>query len=374
MKLTISTSELNKVIGKIQNVISPKPTMPILSNFLLQAYNDELILTATDLSVGIRCRVEAQITEEGATTLPTKTFANLIRELTAPTVQIQTSSNDITTIISGSSRFKINGMSKEEYPHLPDYQNSQSFIIPQATFKDLLFRIAFAISKDDNRYVLTGASLQISQKIMTLIGTDGKRLARSFAPVNIEPSIQCQAVIPIKATDEMIKNLGEEGDAKVYLLQDKIAVEANNTLLVAKLLTGEYPDLSRVIPEKPEFVFTLHRDELITMLRQISLFRTDNNHSVRFSFADGELLLCSNTTEIGEGRVAMPVNYQGPKLEIAFNPAYFLDILRHCKRETVMMGLIDSYNPGVIVDSEELGKSLEATPLFVIMPMRLSEE
>ena len=172
----------------------------------------------------------------------------------------------------------------------------------------------------------------------------------------------------------MIKNLGEEGDAKVYLLQDKIAVEANNTLLVAKLLTGEYPDLSRVIPEKPEFVFTLHRDELITMLRQISLFRTDNNHSVRFSFADGELLLCSNTTEIGEGRVAMPVNYQGPKLEIAFNPAYFLDILRHCKRETVMMGLIDSYNPGVIVDSEELGKSLEATPLFVIMPMRLSEE
>ena len=185
MKLTISTSELNKVIGKIQNVISPKPTMPILSNFLLQAYNDELILTATDLSVGIRCRVEAQITEEGATTLPTKTFANLIRELTAPTVQIQTSSNDITTIISGSSRFKINGMSKEEYPHLPDYQNSQSFIIPQATFKDLLFRIAFAISKDDNRYVLTGASLQISQKIMTLIGTDGKRLARSFAPVNI---------------------------------------------------------------------------------------------------------------------------------------------------------------------------------------------
>ena len=374
MKLTIRTSELNKVIGKIQNVISPKPTMPILSNFLLQAYNDELILTATDLSVGIRCRVEAQITEEGATTLPTKTFANLIRELTAPTVQIQTSSNDITTIISGSSRFKINGMSKEEYPHLPDYQNSQSFIIPQATFKDLLFRIAFAISKDDNRYVLTGASLQISQKIMTLIGTDGKRLARSFAPVNIEPSIQCQAVIPIKATDEMIKNLGEEGDAKVYLLQDKIAVEANNTLLVAKLLTGEYPDLSRVIPEKPEFVFTLHRDELITMLRQISLFRTDNNHSVRFSFADGELLLCSNTTEIGEGRVAMPVNYQGPKLEIAFNPAYFLDILRHCKRETVMMGLIDSYNPGVIVDSEELGKSLEATPLFVIMPMRLSEE
>ena len=374
MKLTISTSELNKVIGKIQNVISPKPTMPILSNFLLQAYNDELILTATDLSVGIRCRVEAQITEEGATTLPTKTFANLIRELTAPTVQIQTSSNDITTIISGSSRFKINGMSKEEYPHLPDYQNSQSFIIPQATFKDLLFRIAFAISKDDNRYVLTGASLQISQKIMTLIGTDGKRLARSFAPVNIEPSIQCQAVIPIKATDEMIKNLGEEGDAKVYLLQDEIAVEANNTLLVAKLLTGEYPDLSRVIPEKPEFVFTLHRDELITMLRQISLFRTDNNHSVRFSFADGELLLCSNTTEIGEGRVAMPVNYQGPKLEIAFNPAYFLDILRHCKRETVMMGLIDSYNPGVIVDSEELGKSLEATPLFVIMPLRLSEE
>ncbi len=374
MKLTISTAELNKMISKIQNIISLKPTMPILSNFLLEAYNDELIVTATDLTVGIRCHAEAQISEEGATTLPTKTFANLIRELTAPTVQIQTNANNITTIISGSSRFKINGMNKDEYPDLPDYNNVQSFSIEQSVFKDLLFRIAFAISKDDNRYVLTGASLQISNGIVTLLGTDGKRLARSFATIAIDPTIQAQIIIPIKATDEIIKNLNDEGEAKVYLLQDKIAVEANKTLLVAKLLTGEYPDLGRVIPEKSEFTFSLHRDELITMLRQISLFRTDNNHSVRFSFSDGELLLSSNTSEIGEGQVAMPVNYHGPKLDIAFNPAYFLDILRHCKRETVMMGLIDSYNPGVIVDSDKLEKSFDSTPLFVIMPMRLSED
>jgi len=374
MKLSITTSELNKLISKIQNVISLKPTMPILSNFLLEAYNDELVLTATDLAVGIRCHIEAQISEEGATTLPTRTFSNLIRELTAPTVQIQTSATDITTVISGSSRFKINGMNKVEYPELPDYKNAQSFTIPQSIFKDLLFRIAFSISKDDNRYVLTGASMQISNSKVTLIGTDGKRLARSFAEINIDPTIQAQLVIPIKAVDEIIKTLSDEGDAKVYLLQDKIAVEANQTLLVAKLLNGEYPDLSRVIPEKPEYIFSLHRDELITMLRQISLFRADNNHSVRFTFSEGELQLSSNTSEIGEGRVAMPVNYHGPKLDVAFNPAYFLDILRHCKRETVMMGLIDSYNPGVIVDSDQLEKSFDSTPLFVIMPMRLSED
>lgn len=374
MKLTIATSELNKMISKIQNIISSKPTMPILANFLLEAYNDELILTATDLAVSIRCHAEAQIYEEGATTLPTKTFANLIRELTAPIVQIQTNANDITTIVSGSSRFKINGMKKDEYPELPDYKNAQAFSIPQSIFKDLLYRIAFAISKDDDRYVLTGASLQIANGIITLLGTDGKRLARAFASINCDPALHVQAIIPSKATEEIIKNLNDEGEAKVYLLQDKIAVEANQTLLIAKLLSGEYPDLSRVIPEKPEFIFNLHRDELMTMLRQICLFKNDNNHSARFSFTDGELQLSSNTTEVGEGHVAMPVNYSGPKLDIAFNPVYFLDILRHCKRETVMMGLIDTYNPGVIVDNDSLEKSFDSSPLFVIMPMRLSED
>jgi DNA polymerase-3 subunit beta len=375
MKFVISTSELNQMINKIQNIVSQKPTMPILSNFLIEAFDDELILTATDLSVGIRCHMDAQILEEGATTLPAKTFSSLVRELVAPTIQISTNANHITTLISGTSRFKINGMSKSDYPELPELKTACSFSIDQAVLKDLLYRTAFAISKDDNRYILTGCHMQVSSGHVIFVGTDGKRLARSFASLELDPEINYQCVIPSKAIEEILKNLNEEGKpAKIFIMQDKIAVEANQTLLLAKLLSGEYPDITRVIPEKTDIKLTLHRNELITMLRQIALFRPDNNHSARFTFSEGELQLTANTSEVGEGHVAMPVNYHGEKLEVALNPGYFLDILRHCKGETVTMGLIDSYNPGIIVDGEELEKSMDASPLFIIMPMRLSED
>ncbi|MFI5343008.1 MAG: DNA polymerase III subunit beta [Chlamydiales bacterium] len=374
MKFVIATQELNELINKIQNVVSLKPPLPILSNFLLEAYNDELVLTATDMTVGIRCFAEAQILEEGATTLPVKTFAGLIRELSAPTVQISTNSNHITTLVSGTSRFKINGMSKDDYPALPDLENAFSFTIKQDLLKDLLYRTSFALSKDDNRYALTGALMDIANATVTFVGTNGKKLARAFAPLEIDPAIHSRSIIPAKAVDEFIKNLTEVSDVKLFIMNDKIALEANKTLILSLLLTGEYPDISRLIPEKTETILNLHREELVTMLRQISLFRPDSNHSVRFVFQNGELQISANTSDIGEGQVAMPVNFQGDKLEVAFNPGYFLDILRHCKGETVSLGIIDSYNPGIIVDSEQLDRTADASPLFLIMPMRLSED
>lgn len=374
MKFVISTQELNYLINKIQNVVAQKPTIPILSNFLIEAYNDELILTATDLTVGVRCHTEAKILEEGATTLPAKRLAQLVRELTAVNMEVSANSNEITTLVAGTSRFKLNGMSKSDYPSLPDLSQAHTFQIKQADLKDLLYRTSFAVSKEDNRYVLTGVLMQIANGIATFVGTDGKRLARAHAPISIDPSFASQSIIPLKAVDEILKNLTEEGDAKVSLMADKIAVEANQTRLLTKLLAGDYPDVNRVIPEHSDILVSLHREELASLLRQISLFTADHNHSVRFTFMDSELKLSANTMDIGEGNVTMPVNYQGPKLEIAFNPGFFIDILRHCKGETVTMGLTDTYNPGIITDGDQLAKPLQASPLFVIMPMRLSED
>lgn len=374
MKFVISTQELNYLIGKIQNVVGQKAAIPILSNFLIEAYNDELILTATDLTVGIRCYTEAKIIEEGATTLPAKRFAQLVRELTTTHVEISSSSNEVTTIVAGSSRFKLNGMSKQEFPALPDMTQAHSFQIKQSDLKDMFFRTSFAVSKEDNRYVLTGVLMQISNGFATFAGTDGKRLARAFTAINLDPSFSGSFIIPLKAVDEILKNLTEEGEAKITLMNDKIAVEANQTRVITKLLAGEYPDINRVIPERLEMVVILHREELISLLKQISLFTPDQHHSVRFTFTNGELKLTANTMEIGEGNVSMAVNYQGPKLEIAFNPGFLLGILRCCKNETVAMGLTDAYNPGILTDGEELNQPAQASPLFIIMPMRLSED
>lgn len=376
MKFVIATQELNYLINKCLNAVAQKSTIPILSNFLIEAINDELIITATDLTVGVRCFTEVKILEEGATTLPAKRFAQLIRELTSVNVEISSNDNEVTEIIANTSRFKLNGMNKNEFPALPNITDATHFKIKQSILRDVLYRTAFAVSREDNRYVLTGVCLQITGGTASFIGTDGKRLAKSQTPLNIDKSFQGTYVIPLKAIEEILKNLGEEGEATVFLMNDKIAVEASNTVIITKLLSGEYPDVNRVIPSQSGVTVNLHREELMTLLRQVSLFAAENNHSVRFTFSDGELKLSANTMEIGEGKVSMPVNYKGQKLEIAFNPNFFLDILRHSKHETIEMGITDSYNPGLISDcaSAEEEKKEEQNSLFVLMPMRLSED
>lgn len=374
MKFLISTQELNSIIAKIQNIVPLKPTVPVLNFFLIEAYNDELILTATDLVAGIRCSIEAKVIEEGATALPARRLAQLMRELTTSEVEISSNRQEITTLISGSSRFKLKGISKEEYPTLPDLSHTHVFSIKQKELKDLLYRTSFAISKEDNRYALTGLLMQISNGVLQFVGTDGKRLSSAKQSIDVPQELTNHSIIPLKAVEEMSKNLTDEGDAKLTLMSDKIAIEIGQTLLLTKLLSGDYPDIQRIIPDNCAFAISLHREELITLLRQILLFTPDHFHSIRCTFEESEVTLSANSPDIGEGQVSMPVNYQGPKLEVAFNPGFFIDILRHCKNETVTLGLIDAYNPGVIIDGEIKQPLNDNSPLFIIMPMRLSEE
>jgi len=375
MKFVIATQELNYLISKCFNAVPQKPTIPILSNLLIEARNGILKVTASDLIVGIQCFTEANILEEGATTLPARRLSQLIRELTAVNVELSTDANDITEIVADSSRFRLHGMNKDTFPGWPDLQDSIHFTVKQTDLKEALFRTAFAASRDDNRFVLTGVYMHIAGSQVTFAGTDGKRLARTYLASGLDASYTNSLVLPLKAVDEAVKNLGEDGEATIYLMGDKIAFQTANAMIVTKLLTGDYPDINRVIPANTETIVSLHRDELITLLRQISLFTAESNQAVRFTFSDGELRLMANTMDIGEGKVSMPANYQGQKLEIAFNPNLFLDILRHSKGEVVSVSITDPFNPGIIT-TQDPGHftTAEANPLFVLMPMRLNEE
>jgi DNA polymerase-3 subunit beta len=374
MRFVISTQELNYLVSKCLNVISPKPAMPILSNFLVEVSNGTLTMTATDLKVGVRCYAEVKVLEEGSTTLPAKTFSSLVRELTALNVEIATNENNLTEVLADSSRFKVLGMGPSEYPALPDMTGATKVTIPQNELKETLGLTAFAVSRDEKRPYLMGVCMQIQNGSASFIATDGKRLAKASLAVSIDPSLSGSYIIPGKAVDEFSKILESEGTASLYLMADKIAVETESCLLVTKLLTGEYPDVQQVIPESTEVTVTLHRDELMTLLRQVALFGDNHEHiSAKLSFENGELRLDANAKDVGEGKVSMPVNYHNARLDIAFNPVYFLDILKHIKGETFSLGLIDSFNPGVITESEGGAVPVEsANPLFVLMPLRLS--
>ncbi len=365
MKLTIPRLELVALIGKIQNVVPSKPAIPVLANILIEAIDDQLIISATDLTVSMRAYAGAKVQEEGSITLPARRFFQLVRELTAPLVEIHTLSPEIATINAGTSHFKVHGMHKSEFPALPDLSEGVQFSLPSAALRELLSRSAFAAARDDSRQVLNGILLQNTSQVATFIGTDGKRLAKIHARVDLPQDFNGSFIVPLKAVEEMVRMLDvkEEEPAKITLMADKIALELKSTALITKLLSGQFPDVSRVIPSAKEQAISLHREELMSLLRQVSLFTSENSSSVRFSFTTGELHLSATSGEIGEGKVNMPVNYAGEKLEIAFNPIYFLDILRHSKDETVKFSVTDSYNPGLVTDS--------STAQFVIMPMRL---
>ncbi|MCC5831767.1 MAG: DNA polymerase III subunit beta [Chlamydiales bacterium] len=365
MKFVISRNELSTLIRKIQNVVPQNAPIPILSHFLIEAEDDQLIFTATDLTVGTRCSIPAKIYEKGSLSIPSKRFFQLVRELTDQNIEVAAADSEMAEIRAGSSRFRLHGMDKEEYPALPDLKEAAKFTLPGAELKEMFYRTAFAVSKEDNRYVLTGVLMRIENGRAVFVGTDGKRLAKTEIEIPLS-DLSGEFIIPLKAVDEMMKILGDDETATVYLTDDKVAIESGNTLLITKLLSGDYPDFEQVIASQSEVRMTLHREELITLLRQISLFTNDSSHSVRFTFLPGEVVLTANCADVGEGKVSMPVNYTGEKIEIAFNPFYFLDILRHSKDETVNLGISDSYNPGIITDSSK--------SLFIIMPMRLNDD
>ncbi len=367
MKFVVQRDHLTALIGKIQGVVPSKAVIPILSNVLIEASGHTIVITATDLTVSIRATMEGRIQEEGSVTLPARRLFQLIRELTAPEVTIETASEGIANISSGTSRFKLHGMSKEEFPTFPDLSNGKSFSLDSDDLEKMLSGTSFAAAKDDSRQVLNGIFLQIEDGRITMVGTDGKRLAKLQRKIDLDDSEKQSCIVPLKAVEEMIRMLSEDEKATVTLMPDKIAMESGTICLVSKLLTGQFPDYERVIPDRTNMQdITLHKDELISLLKQVSLFTSDLNHSVKLTFEKGELKLAATNSDIGEGKVNMPVDYNKEKLDIAFNPHYFIDILRHCQDETVSFGVTDSFNPGSITDSSQA--------LYVLMPMRLNSE
>ena len=365
MKVTLSRLNLTSLLTKIQNVTPVKPSTPILANLLIEAMDDQLIISGTDGTVSMRIYIDAEVQEEGSIALPSRQFIQLIRELTAPVIEIHTLSPDVATINSGSSHFKIRGMLKSEFPEIPNLQEGVSFSIPSRGLKEILSRSAFSASRTDTQNTLNAILLQHTDKTAYVMTTDGKRLTKITFLADLPPNTSESYLIPLKAAEEVIHILDAKEDDLVCitLMKDKIAFEMKAITLISKLFSGKFPDVSRIIPSPKKEALSLHREELMALLRQVCLFTSEMHNSVRFSFVPGELHISTNAISSGEGAVKMPVNYTGEPLDIAFNPVYFLDILRHIKDETVSFNVTDSYNPGLVTDS--------TSAQFVIMPMRL---
>jgi len=378
MKCVISRQELNDALQRVQNIVAPKTPIPILSHLLLEAHDGQLVLTATDLTVAVRFRVPAKVVTPGAVTLPARRFAQLVRESMASHLEISSAAPQLVHIVATGSSFRIPGLPRDDFPQLPDLSDATQLRFRQSDLKEALFRTAFTVSKEESRYVLTAVCCHVQPKGALFVGTDGKRLSRVFISHPEELSVQLpESIIPLKAVEEMIKNLiRDEEPVSLAVTPDKIAIETEDFLIISKLLSGDYPDVDRVIPLQSTHVLALPREELISLLRQVSLFIADPmNSSIRVTLNPGEFTLSANTMDLGEGKVSMPIQYTGDRLDIALNPNSLVQILQHSRSESVCAGFTDAYNPIIIADGT-FGTKLTSLPdqLFVLMPMRLNND
>lgn len=369
MKLTIAKEQLLNGLQIVQNVVSTRTTLPILSNVLLRAAGGQVELTATDLDVTVSCAVEATVTEEGQTTLPVKRLVGIVRELPAPEMELEADERNFASIRSGSAFFRVHGLAAEEFPSSPQFKEEHRVVLPQAKLKAMLRKTSFAVSTDETRHVLNGIFFSLGDQRVTLVATDGRRMALAEEEVDIGPEGRGEFILPTKTVNELSRLLQTSGEAEVRFSENQAAFHLRpesgaGVLIVSKLVDGSYPNYRQVIPNEMKERVTLVREEFLQALRRAELMTSEKSNSVKLTFAKNQLTITANAPEVGEARDSLAINYKGAELAIAFNPSYLQDPLKALEEDEVYFELNDALSPGVI--------KVNGPFLYVLMPMRMS--
>jgi DNA polymerase III subunit beta len=347
MKFSISREQLIHGLQAVQNIVGSRTTLPILSNVLLRADVGRLELTA----------------------LPVKRLFGIVRELVAPEVEIEVDEKHAAILRSGSSYYKINGLAAEEFPPLPQFTEKKRISLPQEKLKSMLRRTSFAISSDETRYVLNGIFISLKEHKMTMVATDGRRLALVDEETEVAPESYGEFIIPTKAINELSRLLQHQGDVDLRFTENQVAFTLRDEvgvgiLIISKLVEGSYPNYRQVIPTEVKERISLAREELLHALRRAEIMTSEKSNSVKLSFTRNNLAITANTPEVGEARESIAINYKGADVSIAFNPGYFMDPLKALDNDEVFLELIDELSPGVL--------KINGPFLYVIMPMRMT--
>jgi DNA polymerase-3 subunit beta len=369
MNLAIAKDQLLLGLQSVQNVVNSRTTLPILSNVLLRATENRLELTATDLDVTISCSVEAKVSKPGATTIPVKKLVGIARELGTPEIEFSVDEKNACSISAGPSFFKINGLSADEFPPFPQFKENKKVVLPQEKLLSMLKKTSFAISTDESRYVLNGIFLSLKDHKVTMVATDGRRLAMVEEEADIAEGNQGEFIIPTKAVNELTRLLGDKGEVEIRFTDNQVAFTLKNdsgftVLLISKLVEGNYPNYRQVIPSETKERVPIVREELLQAVRRAEIMTSDKANSVKFAFTKNNLTITANAPEVGEAKESIAINYKGKDIAIAFNPGYLLDPLKALTDDEVFIELIDELSPGVM--------KINGPFLYVVMPMRLS--
>ncbi len=368
MNLTITKEQIIAGLQAVQNVVSTRTTLPILSNVLMRAEGNSLEFTATDLDVTVACKVEAKVTKAGATTVPVKKLFGIVRELNGE-IEIEVDDKNVASVRSGSSFFKIHGLAADEFPPLPKFKDDKKVSLPQENIRAMIKKTSFAVSTDESRYVLNGLFVSLKEGKMTVVATDGRRLALVDEEVDISEKSAGEFIVPAKAVNELNRLLQAAGDVELKFGENQASFALKDdkgfsVLLITKLIEGNYPNYRQVIPGEAKERIALGREELVQALRRAEIMTSEKANSVRLTFGKNILTITANSPEVGEARETIAINYKGTELAIAFNPRYLIDPLTALSEDEVFFELIDELSPGVL--------KINGPFLYVVMPMRLN--
>lgn len=369
MNLTITKEQILNGLQAVQNVVSTRTTLPILSNVMMRAEGDRLELTATDLDVTVACSVEAKIKKGGAATVPVKKLFGIARELGGNEIDLEVDEKSVCSLSAGPSFYKINGLSADEFPPLPKFKEEKKVTLSQATVRGMIKKTAFAMSTDESRYVLNGIFLSLKDHKLTMVATDGRRLALVEEEADVTDKSTGEFIIPAKAVNELNRLLQEKGDIEIKFTENQAAFtlkdeKGGSVLIITKLIEGNYPNYRQVIPSETKERVTFAREEFLHALKRAEIMTSEKANSVKLTFGKNTLAITANSPEVGEARESIAINYKGKELAVAFNPRYLIDPLNALAEDEVYLELIDELSPGVL--------KIKGPFLYVVMPMRLS--
>ncbi len=374
MKFKINRDHFANGLAQVLNVVGSKATMPILSNVLIEAEKDQISLTTTNLDLGIRCKIKAEVKETGAITLPVKRLAGIVRELPNVDVAFDASPNHSVKLASGGSTFRIMGIGKEEFPPLSEFGDEKAYSLEQSELASMLRSVAYAQSTDETRYILNGVYFNFKEGKLSLVATDGRRLALMAKEMDVPAASAGAIILPAKTVGELTRLLDKGEKVKINFNDRRAAFQIatdkdtsgliDHVYLYSKVVEGNYPNYQQVIPKETHQRIKLERELFLQCVHRAALVCSEKANSVKIKLSSNLLELTAQSPDFGEAHESMAIGYSGPELQVAFNPTFLMDPLKALTKDEVFFEVKDEVSPGVF-------KTLESF-VCVIMPVRLS--
>jgi DNA polymerase-3 subunit beta len=368
MDFVTSRQNLLKELQAMQGVVEKKSTIPILANIVIDAKKDRLELLATDLEVGLRTTCDAVVKSPGSITLSARRLFDIVRHLPDADVRIKGDEGHWVVITCQKARFRMVGLPREDFPLIPEFDFSHGIAIERPLLLDLIGKVAFAITTDEGRYQLGGALTVLSKRHLTMVATDGHRLA--FADGRVEKGAAekpIEMILPRKALMELSR-IGEGEDEVVLGKKENQAFfKVGKTVLSANLLTGKFPDYEKVIPEGNDKLLKFQCEPFVDVVRRVALLAAERSRAVKFALSDGALEISSSNPEVGEASEIIEVDYKGAPVEIGFNAKYLVDFLQAIGSGEFILALKDGETQGLLRPVGLEGRDYR----YVVMPMRI---